>query len=194
MFKPKLKIRLLGGRKKISSGTAVREKILDLGGDDGTVFELAYSKGRHTVRLAEKEYRTYYPFTNARRDFQMFKSLQTFLPKKLFLSTVRLKLEKGKRPSLIMTQLGRNGNQVLDLWKVRNSKVLDQVKNREALFTEIEAAIKTAQTHGFSLTFNAFMVDWNPSTGYGKLYIVDLGGIRKIRPKQKVKIVLIFFD
>ncbi|MDO8428005.1 MAG: hypothetical protein Q7S92_02215 [Candidatus Diapherotrites archaeon] len=184
MFKPKPKIRLLGGRKKITGNTGVQKKMLDLGGDDGTIFEFTYSKGKHTIHLAEKEYRTYYPFTNARRDFQMVKALQTFLPKKLFLPTVRLKLEKGKRPSLIMTQLGRNGNQVLDLWKVRYSEVLGQVKNRKALFTEMETVMETAKAHGFILPFNAFMADWNPSTGYGKLYIVDLGSIRKIQSKK----------
>ena len=110
-------VRFIGGRKT-RHGTIFPTSIIGHG-EQGVITKTEYTRRKHKIELAEKTYfeqvRKKSWKTNAIQDYRTFRRLKKILPKELFLPTIRLKIEKGKKPTLVMTQLGKNRKKVLDL-------------------------------------------------------------------------------
>ena len=211
------KARFYGINKKIRTAHTgeISSKSFKIGrGQQGAVDSLTILKGNHSVTLAEKTYftRTQRPMylTSASQDFKRLKRLQEFLPKKLFLPTIRLKVEKGKKPTLVMTLLGlkRKDTHAIpviewnSIWerhqldpsqihkltpevKAVLNEIFKKVENWDELQHELIAARSIAQKNNCWLPLESFFVEVNSKTKKGRLYIVDVGLVQFFS-KQRV--------
>ena len=164
----------LNPKKRSKSGIFSGNQILGTG-MQGTVHRVHYNgrksfaeKVYHSPEL-QSHYRVYHA-TNARRDFRTFFWLKKFIPAKYFPPTIRLKVERGKPPTLILSDLTENGRfQLVDAVYANSSVVRNE---------SLKISLDSQKNSGPSIPPDALLVQFDPKTRqYGRLFIVDVGNV-----------------